>query len=155
MFTPTYTITTEGNIITTVRDDARRAIRAAKSLAKTTGKDVVITAHLDAVTDRDVTFHPDGTNENIWIIDKGRHLEPAVGEVYANRGGGRFKCISLEETDSSPHYWNAGGGSSATAAVMQNTESGWTFTAKGIIEYADGTIEWGHSIGGHFEEVEA
>ena len=52
------------------------------------GTVVTVTAHLDAVTDRDVVFHPDGTNEKIWIIDMGRRMEPVVGQVYTNRGGG-------------------------------------------------------------------
>ena len=35
--------------------------------------------------------------------------------------------------------------------MFRNVKSGWTFIAKGIIQYVDGTIEWDHSTDGHFE----
>ena len=47
-------------------------------------------------------------------------------------------------------YYNQAGGSSDTIARFRNVRSGWTFTAKGIIQYIDGTIEWDHSSDGHF-----
>lgn len=150
MFNPTYDITTEGNIIST-QDDAQEAIKAAVTLAKITGKDVTIVAHLDAVTDRDVIFHPNGTNEKIWIIDKGQQMQPVVGQVYTNRGGGTFRCIA--QAEDGPRYYNAASGNSTASGVFQNIKSGWTFTAKGIIQYTDGTIEWDHSVDGRFEEV--
>lgn len=63
---------------------------------------------------------------------------PEVGKVYENHGGGTFRCMSLK------------GG---CTAVMQNTKSGWTFTAHDIVRYGDGRIEWGYSTGGRFENV--
>ena len=51
-------------------------------------------------------------------------------------------------------YFNAAGCSSSTTALFQNVKSGWTFTAKGVIQYVDGTIEWDHSRDGCFKEVE-
>ena len=51
-------------------------------------------------------------------------------------------------------YYNSAGGSSSTTAVFRNVKSGWTFTAKGVIQYVDGTIEWDHSSDGCFKEVE-
>lgn len=150
MFTPSFTIARDGQALNTITDK-ERAVSVAKVLASTTGKDVTITAHLDAVTDRDVIFHPDGTNEKIWVIDKGQRMEPIVGQVYTNRGGGRFRCIAPAATG--PMFYNGAGGSSSASGVFQNIESGWTFTAKGIIQYIDGTIEWDHSTDGRFEEV--
>lgn len=85
------------------------------------------------------------------ILDKGESIQPVVGEVYTNRGGGRFKCVGNVEPDAGLYY--LGGGCSNTSAVFQDIKSGWTFTAKGIIRYADGTIEWDHSVGGRFEKV--
>lgn len=130
-----------------------QAVNAAKLRAADTGKDVSVVAHYADAKDREVIYHPDGTNEKIWEIDKGKSIQPAVGEVYTNRGGGRFKCVAQVEPDTGLYYH--GGGSSNTSAVMQNIKSGWTFTAKGIIQYVDGTIEWDHSVGGRFEEVSA
>lgn len=149
MFIPSFTISQDGQVIGSITT-IEEAVNVAKTRAAKTGKDVVITAHLDAVTDRDVIFHPDGTNEKIWSIDKGQSMEPVVGQVYTNRGGGRFRCIAL--TDAGPIFYNAAGGFSNASGVFQNIESGWTFTAKGIIQFIDGTIEWGHSTDGRFEE---
>lgn len=78
-------------------------------------------------------------------------FEPEVGAIYKNRGGGSFRCIAVEQEEQSPFYH--GGGSSRACAVMQNIKSSWTFTAKGIVRYADGTIEWDHSVGGRFEKA--
>lgn len=123
----------------------------AKARAQQTGTPVSVIAYLDTGKEREVIFHPDGTNERIWAIDKGQRIQPIVGEVYTNRGGGRFRCIA--PADNGPTFWNAAGGCSNVSGVFQNIESGWTFTAKGIIQYIDGSIEWDHSIDGRFEEV--
>lgn len=48
---------------------------------------------------------------------------------------------------------HAAGCASDTSGVFRNIRSGWTFTAKGAIQYADGTVEWDHSTDGRFEEV--
>ena len=130
-----------------------QAVNAAKTRAAETGRDVSVVAHYVDAEDREVIFHPDGTNTKIWAIDKGTRIEPVVGQVYTNRGRGRFRCIA--KSAAGPMFYNAAGGFSNSSAVMQNVESGWTFTAKGILQYIDETIEWDHSIGGHFEEVKA
>lgn len=130
-----------------------QAVGAAKTCARQTGAPVSVIAHLDTGKDREAIFYPDGTNERIWAIDRGQRMRPVVGRIYTNRSGGCFCCIAL--ADDSPTFWNGAGGCSDTSGVFQNIESGWTFTAKGIIQYIDGTIEWGHSIDGHFEEVQA
>lgn len=148
------TISQDGQPLKTFSNtEKERAVSTAKALAATTDKDVTITAHLDAATGRDVVFHPDGTNERIWRIDKGQRMEPVVGQVYTNRGGGRFRCIA--PAAAGPMFYNAGGGFSNASGVFQNIESGWTFTAKGLIQYIDGTIEWDHSVGGTFKKLAA
>ena len=80
-------------------------------------------------------------------------MTPAIGEVYTNRGGGRFECLSVLEPVSYKYY-SAGDAASSSVAVFRNVVSGWTFTAKGIFQYIDGTIEWNCSVDGRFEEIE-
>ena len=126
-----------------------QAVNAARTRAMETGMDVSVIAHYKDAEDREVVYHPDGSNEKIWLIDKGRRFEPVVGEVYTNRGGGAYRCIA--PSDAGPIFHNAAGGCSNASAVMRNEKSGWTFTAKGIIRYIDGTIEWDRSVDGRFE----
>lgn len=66
---------------------------------------------------------------------------PTPGSTYKNQGGGTFKCL------------RSGGFMTEYDAVMQNTASGWTFTAHGCGGYEDGTMDWDYSSGGRFEEV--
>ena len=120
MFTPSFTIAQDGQALKTITDK-ERAVSVAKALAATTDKDVTVTAHLDAVTDRDVVFHPDGTNEKIWIIDMGRRMEPVVGQVYTNRGGGHFRCIAPADAGST--FYNAAGGSSNASGVSRTPKA--------------------------------
>ena len=71
-----------------------------------------------------------------------RHrYKPEFGTIYQNHGGGTFRCTGR------PYKTWAG-----YCARMENTKSGWTFEAKGICSYADGTIDWDFSTGGHFRE---
>ncbi len=137
----------------TVTKSKEAAVATAQARAKMTGSPVSVIARMDTGEDREVIFNPDGTNERIWCIDKGACIRPEVGQVYANRGGGQFRCIA--PADDGPMFYNAAGGFSNSSGVFQNIKSGWTFTAKGIIQYIDGTIEWDRSINGRFEEVTA
>lgn len=148
-----FTITQDGQYIgkTSIME---QAVNAARTRAVETSKPVSVVAHLDDGRDREVIFNPDGTNERIWAIDRGQPLEPVVGQIYTNRGGGKYRCLA-RNVDGRNHYWNAGGVSSDAAGVFQDIESGWTFTAKGIIQYIDGTIEWDHSVDGTFKELTA
>ena len=131
----------------------QQAVSEARQHAVDTGKPVTVMAHIDGGGTKEAIFHPNGTNDKIWNIDKGRPLAPTVGQVYVNRGGGRYLCRALV-TDHGTQYFNAAGCSSSTTALFQNVKSGWTFTAKGVIQYVDGTIEWDHSSDGCFKEVE-
>lgn len=131
----------------------KQAVAVATRLAADTGKPVTITAHIASGSTREAIINPDGTNERIWNIDKGQPLVPTAGQVYTNRGGGKFRCLSAG-TGYGPVYFNAAGCASDASGVFRNVKSGWTFTAKGIVQYADGTIEWDHSTDGRFEEKE-
>ena len=127
-------------------------VSTAKQHAADTGKPVTVVAHIEGGGTKEAVFNPDGTNDKIWNIDKGRPLVPAFGRVYLNRGGGKYRCMA-QMPATGTEYYNASGGSSNAAAVFKNIASGWTFTAKGVIQYVDGTIEWDHSSDGHWEEV--
>lgn len=133
--------------------DLKQAVSAAARLAMDTGTPVTVVAHVAGGGSREAVINPDGTNEGIWNIDKGLPFSPAIGQVCVNRGGGRYRCLSAG-TGYGPVYFNAAGGSSSISAVFRNVKSGWTFTAKGVIRYVDGSIEWDHSSDGLFEEVE-
>ena len=128
------------------------AVSTARQHAADTGTPVTVVAHIADGGAKEVIFNPNGTNDKIWNIDKGRPLVPAFGQIYLNRGGGEYRCIGPAPTTGATYY-NASGGSSNTVARFQNVKSGWTFFAKGIIQYIDGTIEWDHSSDGRFEEV--
>lgn len=147
-----FTITQDGRFVGSSAV-MEQAVNEAARRAADTGKPVSVIAHIEGGGTREAVFHPNGTNEKIWLIDKGKPLVPTVGQVYANRGGGEFLCLG-RMTDMGIVYYNPYGGSSRTAGVFRNVKSGWTFTAKGIIQYADGTIEWDHSTDGRFEAPE-
>lgn len=70
----------------------------------------------------------------------GKRFTPKPGEVYKNRGGGNYRCL------------RSGGVIGARSAIMQNTDSMWTFVAVGCTLYPDGCIEWCHSFKGRFAE---
>lgn len=147
-----FTITQDGQHVGSAAAK-EQAINAAKGHAVRTGRSVTVVANIEGGGTKEAIFNPDGTNENIWTIDKGRALAPVVGQVYTNRGGGQYRCLALVTEHGTP-YFNAAGGSSSTVGIFQNIASGWTFTAKGIIQYIDGTIEWDHSLDGRFEAIE-
>ena len=69
-----------------------------------------------------------------------RRFTPSIDRVYENAGGGFYRC----ELPVKPE---------PCTAWMQNTASGWMLLAHGIVRYADGTIEWNYSTGGHFEKL--
>jgi len=64
-----------------------------------------------------------------------RNVALAAGEIYQNRYGGQFYCMTGGE-----------------APILQNIASGWTLVAHGVTVYEDGTIEWDYSTSGRFEE---
>lgn len=68
-----------------------------------------------------------------------RRFIPSIDGIYENAGGGTYRC-ELPLGDSCD-------------AWMQDTASGWTLLAHGIVRYENGTIEWDYSTGGHFEKL--
>ena len=148
-----FTISQDGKTITDVSAPVERVINTAAGFAKKNGSPACLIAHMPDGSTRKATFNPDGTNDRIWNIAPGKELTPAIGEVYTNRGGGRFGCLSVLEPVSYKYY-SAGDAASSSVAVFRNVVSGWTFTAKGIFQYIDGTIEWNCSVDGRFEEIE-
>lgn len=67
-----------------------------------------------------------------------RDFAPSKGSTYNNLGGGCYRCVGT------------GGFLGRYDAQMQNTTSGWTFTARGIGIYEDGKIDWDYSTNGYF-----
>ena len=67
-------------------------------------------------------------------------IRPTVGEVYENIAGGFYRCTGVCEP--------------GLESWMQNTATGWTLLAHGIIRFQNGLIEWDYSTGGHFEEIQ-
>lgn len=127
------------------------AVSAAIAQVKKSGRSVSVIAQYSTGPSQKVKFNPDGTNENIWKIDPGHSFVPQKNQVYVNCGGGRFRCIA--NMDDGTPYYNGAGTSSRTVAEFQNIVSGWTFVAKGIIQFIGGTIEWDHSCNGRFEAL--
>lgn len=127
------------------------AVSTAIAQAKDSGRPVSIIVQYSAGPSEEIIFKPDGTNENIWRIDQGHSFVPQKNQVYMNRGGGQFRCTA--NMDDGVPYYNGAGASSRTVAEFQNIVSGWTFVAKGIIQFIDGTIEWDHSCNGRFEAL--
>lgn len=66
-----------------------------------------------------------------------RKFTPTKGKIYKNDNGSKYKCLSVDPD--------------ADTAVMINVESGWMFTAHGLGQYRDGSIDWMFSAGGRFE----
>ena len=57
-----------------------------------------------------------------------------VGKVYCNRNGYEYRCLDSSEAE----------------AQLERISDGWQLTAHYVCIYADGTIEWGYSSGGHW-----
>lgn len=58
-----------------------------------------------------------------------------VGQVYTNHNGSQYLCKAIREYG---------------PVVMERITDGWTLNAHGVQMYADGTIEWDYSTGGHW-----
>lgn len=76
-------------------------------------------------------------NEN---ANKRTYFTPVVGEVYKNRNGWEYRCLET------------GWPLRDHEAIMQSTQSRWTFRAVGCGVYPDGTIEWDWSKDGFFDK---
>ena len=78
-----------------------------------------------------------------------QYIVPVIGHTYLNRNGGEYRCTGnmfyeneerMQRALSLGEHW----------ASMVRVKDGWSLTAHGIIQYADGTIEWNYSTDGHF-----
>lgn len=68
---------------------------------------------------------------------------PVKGEVYENVAGGKFLAMSgFEDEFRRPCGW------------LINIKTGWSLTAKVIVRYEDGTIEWDYSNGEGFLPID-
>lgn len=78
-----------------------------------------------------------------------QYIIPVIGQTYTNSGGGDYLCTGnrVYETDeekqralSLGEHW----------ASLERVKDGWSLIAHGVIQYADGTIEWNYSTKGLF-----
>ena len=68
----------------------------------------------------------------------GQYFRPTVNEVYTNKNGSQYLCLSADGFD----------------AEMIHTTSKWRFKALGCHMYDDGKIDWNWSIGGYFDTAQ-
>lgn len=64
-----------------------------------------------------------------------KNFQPEKYKVYINDNGREYTCLDA---------WEG-------AAVMESAE-GWVCITHGCGIYADGTIDWAYSTGGHFSD---
>ena len=62
-------------------------------------------------------------------------IAPVEGQVYLNRNGRQYRCISARNPE---------------RPIMQRLSDYWTLTAVRVRQFADGTVEWDHSVDGHW-----
>ncbi|MBD5170059.1 MAG: hypothetical protein HDT20_08095 [Oscillibacter sp.] len=62
-------------------------------------------------------------------------ITPEVGKVYLNHNGQRYRCTDIITPE---------------RATMERLSDGWTLIAVRTRQYEDGTIEWDHSLDGHW-----
>ena len=68
----------------------------------------------------------------------GQYFRPTVNEVYTNKNGSQYLCLSADGFD----------------AEMIHTTSKWRFKSLGCQMYDDGQIEWNWSINGYFDTTQ-
>ncbi|MVB10439.1 hypothetical protein CAFE_11280 [Caprobacter fermentans] len=126
-----YEVKVDGQHIGSTPID-EQAVNAAKAYAAEKGTDVSVTAFIDDGRTREINVHPDGTIDRLWE-KSGTTITP--GSTYTNHNGSDYLCKSIPDDNS---------------AEMVRIKDGWTLVAHGIQKYADGTIEWDYSTGGHW-----
>jgi len=62
-------------------------------------------------------------------------IDPEAGKTYLNHNGCIYRCTQRID---------------AETAVMVRESDGWTCVIHRLRRYADGTVEWDHSTGGHW-----
>ena len=81
-------------------------------------------------------------------MDK-QYIIPVAGQIYRSRSGGEYRCTgnTLYMSDEQQRRALSLGDH---VAYMERVKDSWSLSAHGVIQYADGTIEWNYSTGGHF-----
>ena len=69
----------------------------------------------------------------------GREFTPKTGESYRNTNGTTYRCVI-----------GADGDEYQTGCAWFVSPAGWCFKAMHCKVYPDGSIDWGHSLYGHF-----
>lgn len=82
-----------------------------------------------------------------------KYILPVVGQLYQNRNGREYCCLS------NATYPNEDAARKALAlgehqASMVRMSDGWCIVVHGIQQYEDGTVEWNYSTGGAFRKEE-
>ena len=80
-----------------------------------------------------------------------KYILPVVGQIYKNRNGREYCCLS-NAGYSSQSDMRVAVGLGEHQASMVRMGDGWSFVAHGLQQYEDGTVEWNFSIGGAFRE---
>lgn len=68
----------------------------------------------------------------------GNFFTPEKGKKYLNLNGLHYNCIGHDEE--------------GRAWMQSDNKDKWTFVAVGCRQYKDGTMDWCHSLHGHFEK---
>lgn len=82
---------------------------------------------------------------------QGNYITPIIGQVYVNRNGRKYCCLSNTAYPSDEAMQKAVALGEHQAAMVRMSD-GWSFTAHGLHQYEDGTVEWNYSTGGAFRE---
>ncbi len=78
-----------------------------------------------------------------------QYIVPVIGQTYFNRNGREYRCtdnLFYENEDRMRRALSLG----EHWASMVRVKDGWSLIAHGVLQYADGTIEWNYSTGGYF-----
>lgn len=76
-------------------------------------------------------------------------IVPTVNKIYVNRNGKKYRCtgnLSYPCEEKKRRSVEMG----RHIAYMERVKDKWTFFAHGVIQYADGTIDWNYSTNGRF-----
>ena len=74
------------------------------------------------------------------LYTDGVPFTPETGKSYRNTNGTIYRCTAGLEP----------GDTYATNCAWMVSPAGWAFKAMNCMRYADGSIDWGHSLYGHF-----
>lgn len=80
-----------------------------------------------------------------------KYILPVVGQIYKNRNGREYCCLS-NVGYSSQGNMRAAVSLGEHQASMVRMSDGWSFVAHGLQQYEDGTVEWNFSTDGAFRE---